>query len=76
MTIPVVLAAPSSPERYRRLSMEALSQRALDRLYERRRAVENLIAALERYQRAQSAQIASCVPLNGRSQPCSSGSVQ
>lgn len=61
MMTPVALPAPSSAERYRRLSADALRQRALDRLYERKDALQNLIAALERYQHSQrsAARIAS-----------------
>jgi hypothetical protein len=61
MTMPIPLPAPSSAERYRRMSVDALRQRALDRLYERRSAVENLIIALEEYRRSQEARRAHCV---------------
>jgi len=76
MTMPVVLPAPSSAARYSRLSMDALCQRALDRLYERRMAVANLIAALERYQRAQALRRAQCIGFSVRSRQCSSDSAQ
>ena len=76
MPIPVVLSPPSSAERYRRLSVDTLCHRALDHLYERRQAVENLIAALERYQCAQGARRASCIDLSVRVRPCSSDSAR
>lgn len=76
MRFPVVLAPPSSAGRYRRLSVDTLCHRALDRLYERRTAVENLILALERYQRAQGARRASCVDLSVGMRQCSSDSAQ
>jgi len=76
MTIPIVPAASSSAGRCQRLSMDALRHRALDRLYQRRSAVENLIAALEQYQRARDEHPAGCVGFSATMQQCSSSSAQ
>lgn len=45
----ITLPAPSSAERIRRLSVDACRRRALERLYERSNAVEDLIRSLEGY---------------------------
>jgi hypothetical protein len=76
MTMPVSLPAPSSAERYRRLSADALRQRALDRLYERKAALQNLIAALERYQQSREVRRAHCVDISVLAQKYSSDSAQ
>jgi hypothetical protein len=54
MAAALMLPAPYTPERNRMLSVNALRLRALERLYERREAVDNLIRSLEEYQAADS----------------------
>ena len=44
--MPIALPAPSSAERIRLLSVDAIRRRALERLYERKDAVEDLIRSL------------------------------
>lgn len=54
----------SSEERSRLLSANFIRHRALERLYERRAAVENLIRSLEDYQHCSEApQRAACIEL-------------
>lgn len=50
--MPITLPAPSSVERNRPISSDAVRKRALQRLYRRRAAVEDLIRSLETYQRS------------------------
>lgn len=76
MTMPIPLPSTSSTERFRRLSIDALRERALERLYERRCAVQNLIGALEDYQRSNAARRAHCVDISAFVQTCSSDSAQ
>lgn len=76
MTMPIPLPAPSTAERYRRLSVDALRQRALERLYERRCALQTLIEALEEYERSREVRQAQCVDFSVFALKCSSGSVQ
>jgi hypothetical protein len=79
MTLPTPLPAPSSTERYRRLCVDSLRQQALDRLYERRDVLENLIGALEDYQRTGGTRRAECVDISVFAQKyskCSSDCVQ
>ncbi|MGA3018736.1 MAG: hypothetical protein ABSF62_16570 [Bryobacteraceae bacterium] len=45
-------------ERSRLLSMDLIRSHALDRLYERREAVQNLIRALEDYQKSRKTRLA------------------
>jgi hypothetical protein len=54
------LSTPSSSERSRLLSVDAIRQRALERLYERKAAVDQLIETLEDYQRSQNGRPAEC----------------
>ncbi len=63
MTNPIALPPPSSPERSRLLSVDLIRRRALDRLYRRRVAVEELIRSLEGYQLAREDVPAECVSL-------------
>jgi len=56
----MVLPHASTEERSRLLSMDLIRSRALDRLYQRRAAVENLISALEDYQKSREARMAQC----------------
>ena len=55
-----LLSRPDSAELSRLLPDET-RKRALERLYARRAAVEDLIQSLERYQRSQDAPIAECL---------------
>jgi hypothetical protein len=57
----MVLPHASTEERSRLLSMDLIRSRALDRLYQRRAAVENLISALEDYQKSREARMAQCI---------------
>jgi hypothetical protein len=50
MSSPSMLPAPATPERIRRLSMDSLHLRALESLYLRRDAVDDLIRSLEEYE--------------------------
>ena len=56
-----VLPDTSTEERSRLLSMDLIRSRALERLYQRRAAVQNLIRALEDYQESREARMAQCV---------------
>jgi len=61
MPIPIVLLPhPESAERSRLLVVDEMRKRALERLYTRRAAVEDLIQSLESYQRAQGTPAAEC----------------
>lgn len=61
MLMPIVLPRPSSAERSRLLSVNQLRLRALERLYQRREAVDDLIRSLEDYQKIQEFKTADCV---------------
>ena len=50
MSSPSMLPAPATPERIRRLSIDSLRLRALESLYRRRDAVDDLIHSLEEYE--------------------------
>jgi hypothetical protein len=50
--MPITRPAPSSVERNRLISSDVVRNRALQRLYRRRTAVEDLIRSLEDYQRS------------------------
>jgi len=63
MTNTITLPHPSSPERSRLLSVDLIRRRALERLYRRRVAVEELIRSLEDYQMAQENVPGQCVSL-------------
>jgi len=54
MPIPLPLPAPYSDKRSRLIAGDFVRHRALERLYERKAAVEDLIRSLEQYQRASS----------------------
>lgn len=73
----VMIALPdtSSAERSRLLSVDALRRRALERLYERRDAVHELIDALEAYQRSREVRLAQCISFS-EIRKCSSSFVQ
>lgn len=61
MVSPNALSIEAQPQRCR--FTDSIRRRALERLYERRSAVEQLIESLERYQREQAAQRANCVEI-------------
>ena len=61
MATTITLPPTSSAERNRHLAVESIRRRALERLYERRNAVQNLIAALEAYQQSRETRLAQCV---------------
>lgn len=63
MTNAIILPPPSSPERSRLLSVDHIRRRALERLYRRRFAVEELIRSLEDYQIAQEDVPGECISL-------------
>lgn len=61
MATTIALPRTISTERTRILATDSIRQRALDRLYERREAVQNLISALEAYQESRQARLAQCL---------------
>ncbi|MGA2040979.1 MAG: hypothetical protein ABSH42_17010 [Bryobacteraceae bacterium] len=63
MTNAIILPPPWSPERSRLLSADLIRRRALERLYRRRFAVEELIHSLEEYQLAQENVPGECIRL-------------
>jgi hypothetical protein len=63
MTNAIVLPPPASPERSRLLSVDLIRRRALERLYRRRFAVEELIHSLEEYQLARENVPGECICL-------------
>ena len=71
----ITLPHASTEERSRLLSMDLIRNRALDRLYERREAVQNLISALEDYQRSREARMAQCISFTSL-RKCSSDCAQ
>lgn len=62
--MPIPLPPPTSAERSRLLTVDLIRRRALDRLYERKAAVENLIDSLEDYQRLRESRAAKTVNFN------------
>jgi len=54
---PIVQPRAFTGERSRLLSVDLIRDHALDRLYERREAVQNLIHALEDYQKSRKARL-------------------
>jgi hypothetical protein len=62
--MPITIPAPSSAERIRLLSADLIRKRALERLYERRDVVEDLIRSLEGYEQCHKACAAACVELS------------
>lgn len=71
MAIPLPLPVPSSDERSRVISGDYIRSRALDRLYERKAAVEDLIRSLEEYQRTNSPRRAECIEFSAAPRKCS-----
>jgi hypothetical protein len=59
MTTATVIPFAFSAHRRRLLSADVIRQRALDRLYQRRAAIDELIRALEDYQRIREVRIAA-----------------
>ena len=57
------LSTRVQPERCGVTPTDSIRRRALERLYERRSAVDQLIESLERYQREQAARRAECVAI-------------
>lgn len=72
---PLTLPSPASAERSRLMPVELLRRQALERLYERRETVDNLIRSLEDYQRSKTTAVPACVEITAR-QKCSSGFAQ
>jgi hypothetical protein len=60
---PFMLPSPASVERTRGFAVNSLRRQALERLYRRRDAVDNLIRSLEDYQRANTSGRATCVDI-------------
>jgi len=61
--MPITLLASSSAERIRVSNSDAIRRRALERLYERRDAVEDLIRSLEGYEQCHKAR-AACIDIS------------
>jgi hypothetical protein len=59
--MPIALVACSSADRVRASSADAIRRRALERLYERRNSVEDLIRSLEGYEQCHKARAATCI---------------
>lgn len=72
---PIIRPSVSTEERSRLLSMDLIRSRALDRLYQRREAVQNLIGALEDYQKSREATMAHRIDFSFL-RKCSSGFAQ
>jgi hypothetical protein len=64
MATTITLPPVSSSDRNRLLAADSIRRRALERLYERRETVSNLIVALEGYQRSRETRLAQCIALN------------
>jgi hypothetical protein len=63
LTLTQTLLHSTSPEHARVSTSDAIRLRALERLYERKAAVDELIESLEEYQRCRNRQRAQCVAL-------------
>jgi hypothetical protein len=57
----VLLPRADSAERFRRLAVAEMRRDALDRLYAKRAAVDDLIRSLESYQRAGAPPSGECI---------------
>jgi hypothetical protein len=68
--MPIALVTSSSADRVRASSADAIRRRALERLYERRDAVEDLIQSLEGYEQCHKARRAACIEFSA-SRKCS-----
>jgi hypothetical protein len=75
--VPTIITLPhaSTEERSRLLSVDLIRTRALERLYERREAVQNLIRALEDYQQSRAQRMAECISFSSL-RKCSSDFAQ
>ena len=62
--MPITLLVSSSAERTRVASGDAIRKRALERLYERRDVVEDLIRSLEGYEQCHKACAAKCIDVS------------
>ena len=71
----ITLPHASTEERSRLLSMDLIRGRALERLYQRREAVQNLIRALEDYQKSRETRMAHCISFSSL-RKCSSDFAQ
>lgn len=60
---PIPLPPPTSSEHNRLIPIDLIRRRALERLYERRAAVQDLIRSLEDYQRSTKSRMAGCIEL-------------
>jgi len=72
--MPLSMPSPSSADRSRQISSDFIHARALERLYQRRTVVENLIRSLEEYQRRHTPRRAECIEFSARK--CSSSSAR
>ena len=70
--MPLTLPSPASAERSRLMPVEVLRRQALERLYERRETVDNLIRSLEDYERSKTTNQTICLAINSR-RKCPSG---
>jgi hypothetical protein len=62
--MPIALVASSSAERVRVSNSDAIRRRALERLYERRDAVEDLIRSLEGYEQCHKVRAAERIDVS------------
>ncbi len=70
--LPLTLPSPTSATRSRLVSVNDSRQEALNRLYERREVVDNLIRSLEDYERAKAVRRGMCIEITA-GRKCSSG---
>lgn len=68
---PLMLPSPASEQRSRSLAVHLLRRQALERLYRRREAVDDLIRSLEAYQRESPAQRPRCLDISAAARKCS-----
>ena len=61
MATKITLLPATSAQRNQFLAVDMIRQRALERLYERREAVRNLICAIEAYRESTQARLAQCL---------------
>jgi hypothetical protein len=62
--MPLALPSPTSAERSRTESVNMLRRQALERLYQRRKTVDNLIRSLEDYTEAKTHRGTVCVDIS------------
>jgi hypothetical protein len=63
--MPIALVSSFSADRVRASFTDDIRRRALERLYERRDAVEDLIRSLEGYEQCHNARRAACIEFTG-----------